>query len=69
MKKTKELRGKKDAELHTLVKEKYDAVRSFRFGASGAKARNVKESRNLRKDIARAKTILTERARAAAKNA
>ena len=37
--------------------DKRKAFRCFRFGAAGSKTRNVKEGRDLRKDIAR---ILTE---------
>ncbi len=58
---------KTDKDLQALLKEKYDALRAFRFGGSGAKARDVKEGRNLRKDIARAKTVIRAREIEAAK--
>ena len=37
--------------------DKREALRAFRFGGSGSRARNVREGRNLRREIAR---ILTE---------
>jgi ribosomal protein L29 len=44
-------------ELKKLASEKREALRHFRFGGAGSRARNVREGRNLRKEIAR---ILTE---------
>lgn len=55
--KAKELKDKKENELTKLLLEKQKTLRLFRFGVAGSKAKNVKEGRNLRKDIAR---ILTE---------
>ena len=55
--KTKEIKGKEKNDLEKLLLEKQKALRLFRFGVAGSKAKNVKEGRNLRKDIAR---ILTE---------
>ncbi len=43
--------------LHAELSEKRVALQSFRFGGAGSRSRNVREGRNLRKDIAR---ILTE---------
>ncbi len=43
--------------LLTAVKEKREALRVFRFGGAGSRARNVREGRNLRREIAQ---ILTE---------
>jgi len=45
-------------ELEKFVAEKRDELRALRFSGSGSKNRNVKLSRTIRKDIARA---LTER--------
>ncbi len=56
--KAKELTAKKDTELLELLKEKREALRTFRFGVAGSKTRNVKEGKNLRKDIARILTVL-----------
>ena len=44
-------------DLKKEVAEKRVALRSFRFGGAGSRTRNVREGRNLRKEIAR---ILTE---------
>lgn len=52
-----DLKGKSGIELGKLLVEKREALRAFRFGIAGTKTRNVKEGKNLRKEIAR---ILTE---------
>lgn len=44
-------------DLKKSVIEKRAALRTFRFGGAGSRTRNVREGRNLRKEIAR---ILTE---------
>lgn len=54
---TSPFQGKEKKELLKVLAEKRVAVRDFRFGMAGSKIKNVKEGRNLRKDIAR---ILTE---------
>ncbi len=51
---------KTDIELTKLLLEKQEALRVFRFGISGSKARNVKEGRNIRKEISRIKTALNQ---------
>jgi ribosomal protein L29 len=51
------LTEKKDTDLTKLLKEKRETLRSFRFGITGSKTRNVKEGRDVKKSIAR---ILTE---------
>ena len=53
----KDLKDKKEEELAKLLAEKRQDLRSFRFNISGSKQKNVKEGRELRKNIAR---ILTE---------
>lgn len=53
----KDITTKKDTDLTKELKDKREALRLFRFGASGSKVKNVKEGQNLRRDIAR---ILTE---------
>jgi ribosomal protein L29 len=55
-----DLTNKKEKELNTLLEEKREGLRKFRFGIAGSKTRNVKEGRNFRKEIAR---ILTEQNR------
>ena len=59
--KAKDLKTKTDAELAKLIGEKREALRMFRFAAAGAKAKNVREGRALRKDIARAMTALNSK--------
>lgn len=55
----KEQYKKQDAkELVNILGEKREALRGFRFGASGSKTKNVKSARNLRRDIARILTVL-----------
>lgn len=55
--KAKEIKGKNKADLQKLLGEKKEALHAFRFGTAGSKLKNMKEGKNLRKDIAR---ILTE---------
>ena len=54
----KEFNGKTEKELEKMVAEKRLALRNFRFSIAGSKNRNVKEGKVLRKDIARALTVL-----------
>lgn len=53
-----EFKDKNEKDLNKLLTEKEEGLRSFRFGISGSKVRNVREGRGLRKDIARIKTEL-----------
>lgn len=48
-------------DIQKFVHEKREEVRKFRFTLSGAGTKNVKLSRNVRKEIARAMTELTLR--------
>lgn len=50
-------KGKGADELKKLLSEKRAALESFRFNISGSKVKNIKESKNTRRDVAR---ILTE---------
>ena len=50
-------------ELQQLVAQKREALRAFRFGGAGSRTRNVREGRNLRKEIARILTELRSRER------
>lgn len=52
-----DLKTKSEKDLHKLLIEKREELRSFRFSVAGTKTRNVKEGMTLRKDIAR---IFTE---------
>lgn len=45
------------------VAEKREQLRVFRFGGSGSRARNVREGRALRREIARMLTELRARAK------
>ena len=56
----KELRKKNKAELESEIADKRKALTDLRFGSSGSKAKNVKSESNLKKDIARAMTLLNE---------
>lgn len=44
-------------ELEKKVADLREALRAFRFGVAGSRTRNVREGRNLRKEVAR---LLTE---------
>ncbi len=44
-------------ELRKLVADKRESLRVFRFGGAGSRTRNVREGRNVRREIAQ---ILTE---------
>lgn len=55
--KSSEFKNKDKSTLKGLLEQKREALRGFRFGTAGSKERNVKEGRNLRRDIAR---IMTE---------
>jgi ribosomal protein L29 len=56
--KMKDITTKTKADLAKMVGEKREAIRAFRFGGAGAKTKNVKEARTLRKDIARLMTVM-----------
>lgn len=53
----KEIKTKSKNELKRLLLEKREALRRFRFQLSSGKSKNIKEGRNLRREIAK---ILTE---------
>lgn len=54
----KEITSKTPSDLEKLLGEKREALRNFRFGGAGAKTKNVREGRAIRKDIARVLTAL-----------
>ena len=56
--KMEELNKKTESELKQMLKEKQEALRVFRFALSGSKTKNLKEGKNLKKDIARILTVL-----------
>lgn len=55
------LQKKTAEELHKELQEKRAALRDFRFSIAGAAARNDKEGKTLRRDIARILTELNNR--------
>ena len=62
----KDLKDKSVAELKTLLAEKREKVREFRFGLAGAATRNVKVAKNTKREIAQILTELTKRTEKAA---
>ena len=57
----KDLKNTTESDIAKLVAEKQKALQAFRFGMSGSKTKNVKEGKNLRKEIARMQTELNNR--------
>ncbi|HTR18633.1 MAG TPA: 50S ribosomal protein L29 [Candidatus Paceibacterota bacterium] len=55
------LKTQEVGELQKTLADKREALRSFRFGGAGSRSRNVREGRNLRKEIAQILTELRER--------
>ena len=58
---TIELRKKNTVELEKELSERIENLQKFRFGVNKSKIKNVKEGKNLRKDIARIKTVIKEK--------
>ncbi|MDO8265246.1 MAG: 50S ribosomal protein L29 [Candidatus Parcubacteria bacterium] len=54
----KELIQKTESELQKILKDSREKLRTIRFNLVGAKVKNVREIRHLRKDIARIMTVL-----------
>ena len=54
----KDINHKTLADLSKMVSDKRESLRVFRFGTTGAKKKNVKESRTIRRDIARILTVM-----------
>lgn len=48
-------------DLKKELAEKREALRNFRFGEAGSRSRNVREGRNIRKEIARLLTEIRKR--------
>ena len=63
----KDYLNKTVADLANLLGEKRTALRNFRFGSTGGKAKNVKEGRSHRTEIARIMTTLSAQRNEAAK--
>ncbi len=56
--KMKDIMNKTQADLTKMLGEKREILRVFRFGGAGAKTKNVKEGRAVRKDVARIMTAM-----------
>ena len=56
-----DLKTKTAADMGKMLADKREALRVFRFGAAGAKTKNVKEGRAIRKDIARILTAVNDK--------
>ena len=61
---TNDIVTKSAADLAKLVAEKREELRAFRFGTTGAKSKDVKSGRNIRKDIARILTVMSAQKKA-----
>jgi ribosomal protein L29 len=61
--KMSELRKQSDSELEKMLAEKRTAIRQFRFDLAGSKVKNIKESANAKKAVARILTELSARAK------
>lgn len=61
-----EFKDKNKKELVKILNTKKDELRAFTLGNSRSKTKNVKEGRNIRKDIARIMTEVTALAKAEA---
>ena len=57
----KEIKRKSAVELQKVLAEKVAELRNFRFGLAGSKSRNIKEGKNLKRNIARIKTELSSK--------
>lgn len=59
--KMKEISEKSREDVIKMLGEKQENLRTFRFGLSGSKVRNVKEGRGIRRDIARLLTVANKK--------
>lgn len=56
--KTQELKQKSQKELQKLLQDKREKLRELRFALASGKVKNVREIRQIKKDIARILTIM-----------
>ncbi len=54
----KELKNKKEAELHRILAESRNKLRELRFKNANRQLKNVREIRDLKKTVARVLTLL-----------
>lgn len=57
----KDLIKKNKKDLEKELNEKVLALRDIRFGIAGSKSKNVKEYSNIKKDIAKIRTVLKQK--------
>ncbi|RJQ34970.1 50S ribosomal protein L29 [Candidatus Parcubacteria bacterium] len=57
----KEFEKQSVEDLQKMIAEKREQLRVFRFEGEGSRRRNVREGRNLRREIARVMTEITAR--------
>lgn len=55
---SKDLNKKGLSELEKLLSSKRKELQEFRFGIAGSKVKNIKEGRNIKRDIARIMTAI-----------
>ncbi len=56
----KDLRKKTRSELDKILEERTASLSKFKFSSSQGKIKNVKEGKNLRKEIAQILTVISE---------
>ncbi len=59
--KTQELRQKSSGELHKLLQAKRERLRQLKFDLASGKVKNVREIRQIKKDIAKILTLLCQK--------
>ncbi len=59
--KIKEIKENSDNSLQNFIREEKEKLKKLRFSLSSKQLKNYKEISNVKKNIARAKTLLTER--------
>jgi ribosomal protein L29 len=64
----KDLHNKSIKDLIKMLNDRKDPLHGFQFGNAGSKSRNVKEGKQIKKDIARIMTAVSVIAREDAKN-
>ena len=55
-----ELRQKPKTELKQILEEEREKLRQLRFNLAAGKVKNIRETRRIKKEIARVLTILNE---------
>ena len=55
-----DLKKKTKAEMDKMLEEKKITLNAFKFGIAGSKIKNVREGRNIRREIAQIITVLKD---------